>query len=328
VSSILIADIGGTNARFAIVDDGAIHGETYLKVADFPGPVQAARHYLAGCNTHPARAAFAVAGPVTGADAFELTNHPWRFSIEAARQALDLAWLKLINDFHAVALGVLDAAPGAIRQIGGGTAAPNGNIGILGPGTGLGMASLVWDPQHGAYVAASGEGAHSTVPVSSAREFALTEWLRREKYSHVSVERVCSGKGLANLYHAIRGVDGLDLPELTPEDITARALRGECEACREALTLMLGFLGRVAGNLALTINATGGIYFAGGILPQLGVSYVENSRLRGSFTAKGRFTAYVDRIPTFLIEDPFLPLKGLRRYALSFAEVNAPRPAR
>jgi glucokinase len=320
VSSILIADIGGTNARFAIVEDGAIRGEACLKVADFAGPVEAARHYLEGGTAHPSRAAFAVAGPVTGADAFELTNHPWRFSIAATRHALDLAWLELINDFHAVALGVLDAEPGAIRQIGGGTAVRNGNIGILGPGTGLGMASLVWDPQHGAYVAVSGEGAHSTVPVGSAREFALIEWLRREKYSHVSVERVCSGKGLANLYQAIRGVDGRELPELTPEDIAARALSGECEACREALTLMLGFLGRVAGNLALTINATGGVYFAGGILPKLGASYVESSRLRGSFTAKGRFTAYVDRIPTFLIEDPFLPLKGLRRYALSFGD--------
>jgi glucokinase len=284
------------------------------------GPVEAARHYLESRNERPARAAFAVAGPVTGADAFELTNHPWRFSIQPTRQALDLAWLELINDFHAVALGVLDAAePGSVRQIGGGTAVPNGNIGILGPGTGLGMASLIWDPQHGSYVAAAGEGAHSTVPVGSAREFALIEWLRRDRYSHVSVERVCSGKGLANLYLAIAGVDARDLPELLPEEITARALSGECEACREALTLMLGILGRVAGNLALTINATGGIYFAGGILPQLGASYVEGSRLRGSFTAKGRFTAYVDRIPTFLIEDPFLPLKGLRRYALSFA---------
>jgi len=321
VSSILIADIGGTNARFAIADHGAIHGEAYLKVADFPGPVEAARHYLASCSTHPARAVFAVAGPVTGADAFELTNHPWRFSIEATRRGIDLAWLKLINDFHAVALGVLDAAPGSIRQIGGGTAVPNGNIGILGPGTGLGMASLVWDPDHGAYVAVPGEGAHGTVPVGSAREFALIEWLQRDKYSHISVERVCSGKGLANLYGAIRDVDGRKgLPELAPEDITAKALSGECDVCREALTLMMGFLGRVAGNLALTINATGGVYFAGGILPKLGASYLENSRLRGSFTAKGRFTAYVDRIPTFLVEDPFLPLKGLRRYALSFAD--------
>ena len=107
VSSILIADIGGTNARFAIADGDAIRSETWLKVADFPGPVEAARHYLTSCGQHPARAAFAVAGPVTGADAFELTNHPWRFSIEATRRALGLAWLELINDFHAVALGNL-----------------------------------------------------------------------------------------------------------------------------------------------------------------------------------------------------------------------------
>ena len=317
MSAILIADIGGTNARFALVEGGEIHAETYLKVADFLGPVEAARHYLEGRGKRPSRAAFAVAGPVTGADAFELTNHPWKFSISRTRQALGLAWFSLINDFHAVALGVLDAAPGSIRQIGGGTAVQNGNIGVLGPGTGLGMASLVFDPHHG-YVAVPGEGAHATVPVNSAREFAVVERLLREKYSHVSVERVCSGKGLVNLYGALRAIDGRELPELAPEDITAKALSGECEVCREALTLMMGFLGRVAGNLALTINATGGIYFAGGILPKLGASYVESSRLRGSFTAKGRFTAYVDRIPTFLIEDPFLPLKGLRRYAMSF----------
>ena len=316
MSAILIADIGGTNARFALVEGGEIHHETYLKVADFPGPVEAARHYLQGRATTPARAAFAVAGPVTGADVFELTNHPWKFSISRTRQALDLAWLALINDFHAVALGVLDAAPGSIRQIGGGTAVQNGNIGILGPGTGFGMASLVFDPHRRAYVAVPGEGAHATVPVNSAREFAVVERLLRDKYSHVSVERVCSGKGLANLYAALRDIEGNALPELAPEDITARALSGECELCREALTLMMGFLGRVAGNLALTINATGGIYLAGGILPKLGASYLESSRLRGSFTAKGRFTAYVDRIPTFLIEDPFLPLRGLRRYAL------------
>ena len=194
MSAILIADIGGTNARFALVEGGEIHAETYLKVADFPVPVEAARHYLEGRGKPPSRAAFAVAGPVTGADAFELTNHPWKFSISRTRQALGLAWFSLINDFHAVALGVLDAAPGSIRQIGGGTAVHNGNIGVLGPGTGLGMASLVFDPHNG-YVAVPGEGAHATVPVNSPREFAVVEWLLRDKYSHVSVERVCSGKG-------------------------------------------------------------------------------------------------------------------------------------
>jgi len=319
MSSILLADIGGTNARFAIVEGREIHGETYLKVADFPGPAEAAKHYLEDQGVSPSHAVFAVAGPVTGADTFELTNHPWRFSISRTARALNLEWLKLINDFHAVALGILDAEPGSIRQIGGGTAVTNANIGVLGPGTGLGMAALIWDAFRGDYVAVPGEGSHVTVPIQAAREFALVEWLLSHRYSHVSIERVCSGKGLVNLYEAICAVDRRDdLPDLEPEAITARALSGECDVCKEVLTLMMGFLGRAAGNLALTINAFGGIYFAGGILPKLGASYVENSRLRGSFTAKGRFTAYVDRIPTFLIEDPFLPLKGLRRYALSF----------
>ena len=320
MTSLLIADIGGTNARFAIVEGGEIHGETYLKVADFPGPVEAARHYLEGRGRHPARAAFAVAGPVTGADAFALTNHPWRFSIERTRQALGLAWLKLINDFHAVALGVLDPAPGSIRQIGGGTAVAQATIAVLGPGTGLGMASLIFDPQRNDYIAVPGEGSHATASVQTAREFALVEWLLTHRYSHVSVERVCSGKGLVNLYDAIRGIEGRkDLADREPEQIAARALSGECDTCREALTYMMSFLGRAAGNLALTVDARGGVYFAGGILPKLGASYVESSRLRGSFTAKGRFTAHVDRIPTFLIEDPLLPLKGLRRYAVNLA---------
>lgn len=321
MSSILIADIGGTNARFAIVEGNEIRAETYLKVADFPGPAEAAAHYQEGQAARPSRAVFAVAGPVTGADTFELTNHPWRFSVSRTARALGLEWLKLINDFHAVALGILDAAPESIRQVGGGMAVQNANIGVIGPGTGLGMASLIWDERRRDYVAVPGEGSHVTVSIQTAREFALVEWLLSHRYSHVSIERVCSGKGLVNLYDAIRGIERrTDLPDLAPEAITAAALAGESDACKEALTLMIGFLGRTAGNLALTINAFGGIYFAGGILPQLGLGYLENSRLRGSFTAKGRFTAYVDRIPTFLIEDPFLPLKGLRRYALSFAE--------
>jgi len=320
MSTILIADIGGTNARFALVDGGEIRGETRLKVVDFPGPAEAAATFLAGHRPRPSGAVFAVAGPVTGADTFELTNHPWKFSVGRTAQALGLEWLRLINDFHAAALGVLDAAPGSIRQIGGGSAVANANIGIIGPGTGLGMASLIWDERCHDYVAVPGEGSHATASIQTAREFALVEWLLAHRYSHVSVERVCSGKGLVNLYDAIRGVERRkDVPDREPEEITARALGGQCDLCREALTLMMGFLGRAGGNLALTINALGGVYFAGGILPKLGASYVENSRLRGSFTAKGRFTAYVDRIPTFLIEDPFLPLKGLRRYAAGLA---------
>ena len=207
MSAILIADIGGTNARFALVEGGEIHGETYLKVADFPGPVEAARHYLEGRGRPPSRAVFAVAGPVTGADAFELTNHPWKFSISRTRQALDLAWFSLINDFHAVALGVLDAAPRldppdrrrhgrAARQYRHPRTRNRARHGVAGV-----------RPAARQLCGGSGRRAHATVPVNSAREFAVVEWLLRDKYSHVSIERVCSGKGLANLYDAIRAVE-------------------------------------------------------------------------------------------------------------------------
>jgi glucokinase len=215
-----------------------------------------------------------------------------------------------------LALGIVKADPATIKNIGGGAAKPYGNIGVIGPGTGLGVASLVWDNKGHRYIPVPCEGGHVTMPSTHAREFALFSWLLEHKYSHISAERVCSGKGLINLYDAIRGVDGLDLPDRRPEQITKAALDGSCAACREALTLMMAFLGRVAGNLALTCNTTGGVYLTGGILPSLGVPYIEASRLRGDFIAKGRKTAELDRIPIFLAEDPHLALKGLALHAL------------
>lgn len=312
--STLVADIGGTNARFAYSDGQGVRDERILKVADYPGPAEAAKAYIASVKGQkPNIATFAVAGPVTGEDIFRLTNHPWEFSIEATRKALDLENFALINDFHAVALGVLYADPATVTPIGGGTAQKNGNIGVIGPGTGLGVASLIWDGQTKRYIAVPCEGGHVSLPVVHEREFKLISWLLGNRYHHVSAERVCSGKGLVNLYDAIRGVDGLSLPERTPEEIVAH--NEKCGACKEALMLMMGFLGRVASNLALTSNTTGGIYFAGGILPKLGISYIENSCLRADFIAKGRYTAYVDQIPTFILIDPFLSLKGLWAYS-------------
>ncbi len=313
--TVLIADIGGTNARFALADNAGFHAPKTLKVAEFEGPVEAANAYLAETGGKPARAVFAVAAPVTGDDSFALTNFPWTFSIEAARKSLNLASLSLINDFHAQALGVADADPATVTKLGGGPAAPGGNIGIIGPGTGLGVASLI--NVQGRYVALPGEGGHVTAPVRTPREFALIHYLLQNKYSHVSAERVCSGKGLVNLYDTIRAVDALQLPDLDAEDISARAVAGSCPACAEALALMLAFLGRIAGNLALTVSATAGVYFTGGILPRLPLDYIAASSLRADFVAKGRQTGYIDRMPSFLVDDPHLPLRGLRHYALS-----------
>lgn len=314
----LIADIGGTNARFARVDAAGIHDERVLKVADYDGPVAAARAYLAqlAAAGMPDAATFAVAGPVTGDDRFVLTNFPWDFSIEKTRQELGLVRLDLINDFHAMALGVLNADQKNIRAFGGGQAQPQGNIAVIGPGTGLGVATLVWDPRGGYYVPVAGEGPHVTLPVKTDREWAIVKWLLDNKYSHVSAERVCSGKGLINLHIAISGLDGLPERDIEAEEITAKGLSGECPVCAESLDLMLGFLGRIAGNLALIANARGGVFFCGGILPRLGLDKVAGSCLRSEFVAKGRMTGLVELMPTYLVDDPFLPLKGLRAHTL------------
>ncbi|MCB1537951.1 MAG: glucokinase [Rhodospirillales bacterium] len=316
MTTVLIADIGGTNARFALADDTGIHDPRTLKVADFPGPAEAARAYLDACGAKPARGVFAVAAPVTGDDVFTLTNFPWTFSLRACAAALGLESLHLINDFHAQALGAADVGASCLYKFDDAMPRSGGNIGIIGPGTGLGVAALVHDSKSNRMIAVPGEGGHVTAPLVTPREFALARWLLEHRYSHISAERVCSGKGLVNLYDAVRGVDALDLPDRTPEEISDAALAGACPACAEVLTLMLAFLGRVAGNLALTVTADAGVYLTGGILPRLPREYLLASPLRANFVAKGRQTDYISRMPLFLVDDPVLALRGLRHAAL------------
>lgn len=314
--SHIIADIGGTNARFAIVQGGKAVHETVLKCRDYEDLTDAATAYLDGLPERFSvqNAAIALAGPITGADEFTLTNHPWRFSISQTKKALGVEKLGMFNDFQAVAMSVPHLQDEYVIKVGGGESLPKGNIGVIGPGTGLGVSSLVYDERNARYIAVACEGGHVTMPAKTQREFDIFQWLVSHKYSHVSAERVCSGKGIVNLYRAMRSIDKRnDLPErLEPEEITARALSGECALCAELLDIMLGFLGRVAGNLALTLNAMGGVYIAGGIIPQIGLDVFENSRFREEFYAKGRFKDFVNGIATYVVTDPLMALGGLR----------------
>jgi glucokinase len=215
-----------------------------------------------------------------------------------------------MNDFKAIALAIPHLKPEHLRQTGGvQNPQPEAPIGIIGPGTGLGVASLIWCGE--AYAPVPGEGGHVTMAAKTRREFAVFETLY-EKYHHISAERVCSGKGLVNIYNALRTLEQReDLPDLTPEQISAAAVRKSCPICAEALDLMIGFLGRVAGDLALTLGAGGGIYLAGGICTQLG-EFFFTSRFREEFEAKGRFDALLKKIPTYLILHPFTAFIGLR----------------
>lgn len=308
-SSGLIADIGGTNARFALANQQGYTHEKVLKCDDFQGITQAVEAYLDLVNppVKPKTAAFAVAGPVTG-DRFEAVNLPWRFSIQETKERLGFEHFELLNDFKAIAMGVPHLEAADIRQIGEGTPQPHAPIGIVGPGTGLGVASLFWDGQK--YIPVPGEGGHVTMSAKTQREFDIFRTLHY-KYRHVSAERVCSGKGLVNIYNAIRILDGRDdLPDSTPEDISVRALSESCETCVEALDLMMGFLGVLAGNLALTLGAHGGIYVGGGIVHKLGEAFFK-SRFRREFAAKGRLAAYLDPIPTYAILHPYPAFVGL-----------------
>ena len=308
----LIADIGGTNARFALADDTGFYEQKVLQCADFPSIVHAAKAYIDEIKGEkPKRGAFAIAGPISG-DFFEMTNHLWSFSIEETRAALGFEKFTLLNDFMAIALGVPYLKSEELKQVGGAqTPRQYAPIGIIGPGTGLGVASLFWDGHK--YHANPGEGGHITMAAKSQREFDLIRTLRY-KYRHVSAERVCSGKGLVNIYNAIRILDGHeDLPDRTPEQITQGAIDQSCEACVEALDKMMGFLGTVAGDLALTLGAHGGIYIAGGIPAKLG-EYFFNSRFRKEFEAKGRFDQYLKPIPTYLITHPFIAFVGLQNF--------------
>jgi glucokinase len=285
----LIADIGGTNARFALASpDAQPYQERVLPVADHDSIVSAINTYLQGLSEpRPVEAALAVALPITG-DYVKMTNNErWSFSIEETRKALGFERLLLINDFTALALAVPLFNRGELHQVGNGKGVPKSPIGILGPGTGLGVSGLVWASGH--WVPLQTEGGHVTFAPFSEREWAVA-WQVQRRYGHTSAERLLSGPGLVNIYQALAELEGKTPEQLTPALITERALAGSHPDCVEAVDIFCAALGTVASNLALTLGAQGGIYIGGGIVPRLG-EFFDRSKFRSRFEDKGRFVA-------------------------------------
>ena len=309
----LVADIGGTHARFALVEGGEILHPTVLRCADYDGPAAAAKAFLDAnaSDRLPRRAAFAVASPIIG-DRVELTNSPWRFSVGATRAALGLDSLDLVNDFTAVALSVRHLAPGDLLAIGGGAAEPASPIAVLGPGTGLGVSALV-PGAGGGWNALATEGGHVTMAAATDREAEVLGWLRR-RFDHVSAERVLSGQGLVNLYQALSALSNRQAVFSTPDVITSRGLDGSCPVSREAVETFFAMMGTVAGNLALSIGARGGVFIAGGILPRMAEAF-RLSGFRARFEEHGRFQSYLAAIPTWLIIHPLPAFIGLAALA-------------
>lgn len=302
----LVADIGATNARFALVGrDGAIGAARAYNVADYPSLAAAILKYLSDeKGERPTRAVIAVAAPTAG-DKIEMTNYPsWSFSAGTLRDALRMEKLRIVNDFTANAYAIPYLQDGDLAQIGSGRILTGAPAAILGPGSGLGVSALLSAP--GGVVAIEGEGGHSTMPASNPREAAVLAQLHA-KYDHVSAERLLSGPGLVDIYEALCGISGVLPAELTPAEVAHAGLEDRDEHARETLAMFCALLGCFAGNIALIFGARGGVYIAGGIAPKLG-DFVARSAFRASFERKGRLKDYLAEIPTFVIlrESPAL----------------------
>jgi len=311
----LMADIGATTTRCALVDDkGQELAPEIFDNVDFTGLAGVLRVYLdhRRASDQPTRAVLAVAAPITG-DEVEMTNIGWRFSQRELKEALRLKRLHVVNDFAAIAWSLPLLTPADVVKIGGGESVPRATLAALGPGSGLGVSALV--PAADGWTAMTGEGGHVAMPGTTPEEDEVIACLRERFDGHCSAERVLSGPGLVNLYVALAEIAGRGQPTVTPQDVSNLAKQGEPLA-RKTLGMFFAMLGTVAANLAVTTGARGGVYVAGGIVPRL-IEPLRQSAFRARFENKGRYRPYLAAIPTHVITAPLPAFLGLK-YLLGY----------
>lgn len=308
MSLALVGDIGGTNARFALWREQRLDAVKVLATADFPDPESAIQHYLAGLDLPLAEleaVCLACAGPVGGED-FRFTNNHWRLNRTAFCQRLGIQRLLLVNDFTAMALGMTRLRPEERQEVCPGTPEADRPAVVIGPGTGLGVGTLL-PLGEGRWTALPGEGGHVDLPVGSVREAALWQHLH-QRLGHVSAENVLSGNGLLQLYRASCALDG-SAPHLdSPAAITSAALAGDLDA-RAVLEQFCTWLGRVAGNNVLTLGARGGVYVVGGVVPRF-AEFFKASGFARAFASKGCMSGYLEGIPVWLVTAEYPGLEG------------------
>ena len=309
----LVADIGGTNARFGALLAGELQPvcEFHYSVQEYPAfsdlilQLQQELASKAGIDTPPTAVCLAVACPAD-AEQITFTNSHWSFSRSELRHWLQCEDVLLINDFEAVAHGITELQPGDYQQIGGGPAIPGKAIGVLGAGTGLGMAALV--PLPAGYHILDTEGGHADFAPVDQQQIDVLNYLR-SIYGRVSLERLLSGTGLVNLYRAVCYLGSVPETLAQPGEIVEAALRGDNPQALAALQLFCEAFGATAGNLALTLGARGGIYIAGGVIPRF-AAFFAASGFRDKFESKGRFRSYLQPIPVYLVTRGNLGLLG------------------
>jgi glucokinase len=309
---ILLGDIGATNVRLALLSNDVLGPINWFAVAEFPRFSDAVNAFLdRHCRQLSVpEALLAVAGPIEG-DRCVLTNCPWTINAPELCAQFRFANVRIFNDFEATASSLPHLTTADLYPLGGGEAVSGAPMAVLGPGTGLGVACFVPGPQSSIVIAS--EAGHATMAATSGREDAVIDYLRRQ-FGHVSAERVVSGGGLENLYRAVVAIDGIDAPKRKAAEITNAALDGSCPTAKIALNLFCAMLGTIAGNVALTFGARGGVYIAGGIAPRV-TEFMARSEFRARFEHKGRFRTYLEAIPSSVIVHPAATFMGLKSIA-------------
>lgn len=301
----LIADIGGTNTRFALARAGRMLAGSInvLKTAQFASLEDAARHYLKLQAQTVHSACFAVAGPVSD-DGFRITNGHWRGDTQQLCMALQLEQVQLINDFEAIALALPQLDTTQLIQIGDNGQAPAAALSryctlVIGPGTGFGSACLI--PAHGSHIAIAGEGGHAALAPEDAQELALLGWLQQHDHANAR-EAFLSGPGIELLHRALCELERIPQVFFSAEDIVRHALQGETQ-CQRTLSRFCSWLGATARDQVLNCGTRGGVYIAGGVVPHF-AQFLLQSTFRARFEHSVKMHDYLRAIPTFLITEP------------------------
>ncbi|MBE7182906.1 MAG: glucokinase [Methylobacterium mesophilicum] len=310
---VLIGDVGGTNARFAVIEgpDDDLGSVEIVRVADFLNIDDAITHALGKRRGDPpASMILAVAGPVTG-DAIALTNCPWVVRPRALTETIGFRDIVMLNDFEAQALAAVVMGPENLTAIGVGTPEEGGGRVVLGPGTGLGVAGLI--RSDGRWIPVRGEGGHMDLGPRTPRDFEIFPFLEKLD-GRISGEQILCGRGLVNLYRAVAKADGAQAELHTPAEITTAALGGNDRLAEEVLDLFVSYLGRTAGDLALVFMSRGGVFLSGGIAQKI-VPALQKPGFREAFEDKAPHQALMASMPVAVMTHPLAALLGLAAYA-------------
>ncbi len=327
---LLAGDIGATKTKLGIfsADEGprAPVSQRTFSSRSYPGLAALVGEFLEGVELDVERACFGVAGPVIE-NRVDVTNLPWTVDAEELAKTLDLDSVQLLNDLASIANGVPLLDEDELHPLQEGRRDATGAIAVIAPGTGLGEAFLTWDQDDKRYRPHASEGGHTDFGPMTPRQIQLLRYLWA-RYEHVSYELVCSGMGIPNLYAYYRGGGYAEEPDWlaeklaevqdpTPVIVSAALEEGvDCELCTLTLDTFVSILGAEAGNLALKVMATGGVYLGGGIPPRI-LPALENGLFLEAFHSKGRFRGLMERVPVKVILNPEVAILGAAAYGLS-----------